>query len=119
MARTPGSLNVRTLDFFIKFEECVRQYDHHPVEFLFRIAAGLDKSEDWGTHRLTAAQKLVDIRYPKVKMVEVKDLSVDEDSDQDEMTFSWQEPEQLVAANAYTDTVPTETAAGGNTQGTP
>lgn len=74
--RPTGSSNVRTIDFFRRFDELSKQHID-PLEFMFKIAAkSSGAGRGWtANHRITAAQTLLAYRYPKLKTVEIMDNS--------------------------------------------
>lgn len=85
---TGQSVRVRTLDYIVRYEECARQYQVDPVDFLFRVLAGQDKSYEWEAgHVMDAAKSLMRYRFPQVKALELSDSN--NTDEQNEMTFSW------------------------------
>ncbi len=91
---TGQSVRVRTLDYIIKYEDCARQYETDPVEFLFRVLSGHDKSHHWdASHKIDAAKHLIKYRFPQVKALEITDAG-DADN-QNEMAFTWRQPGKL------------------------
>lgn len=88
MARKAGALNIRTMDFLLQYEQAKTKYNADPVDFCYRVMAGLDKSEKWEPgHRVACAHKLMEYRFPKVTAIELTDQSDAEN--QKEMFFAW------------------------------
>ena len=82
MARTKGSLNLRTKEFGILYDEMVEKYGD-PVEVLFKIAKGRYKPQ----YRVAAANALLPYKYPK-KQVEAKQDA------QGDFFLTWDMPEE-------------------------
>ncbi len=85
MARPKGARNVQKLDFETKWDKLSKSLKVDPVQMLFRIAKGTEKSETWGpTHRLEAIKLLMSYRYPKLRSIEHKVAA-----DSGPMVFRW------------------------------
>jgi hypothetical protein len=87
--RPKGSKNKFTEDFDKAYQKYSRAYGIDPVEFLFRVMSGADKSEDWGTTRLTAAVQLVNRKVPVLKSIDANVKS--EESKQ--LVIVWEDEE--------------------------
>ncbi len=73
MARPKGARNVAKVEFADKWDRISKRLKCDPVDLLFKIAAGKERSEVWGpTHRLDAIKLLMSYRYPKLRAIEHK-----------------------------------------------
>jgi len=74
MARTKGALNQATANFFARFDKYALTYVD-PLELIFQVAAKSPKAgRGWDNgHRMTAAQTLMQYRYPRLKALEITD----------------------------------------------
>jgi hypothetical protein len=68
--RPKGSKNKHTADFDKAYQKYAVEYGIDPVEFLFRVMSGADKSEEWGTARLHAAIQLLNRKVPTLRSIE-------------------------------------------------
>jgi hypothetical protein len=74
MGRPAGALNQANRQFFERFDKYCQNYID-PLELLFQVAAKSRKAgTGWETgHRMTAAQTLMQYRYPRLKALEISD----------------------------------------------
>ena len=88
MPRPKGVPNVKTADFFSKWDRISKRTKVDPVDMLFNIAGGkkIPGGDIFGPgHRLEALKLLLSYRYPKLRSVEHK---VADDSD-GVISFRW------------------------------
>ena len=88
MPRPKGVPNVKTADFFSKWDRISKRTKVDPVDMLFKIAGGkkIPGGDIFGPgHRLEALKLLLSYRYPKLRSVEHK---IADDSD-GVISFRW------------------------------
>lgn len=104
MARLKGSKNKASFEFMQRFDELARD-NIDPLKLMFQVAAGkadepnkpvndgdssvLQPSINAPAFRVMAAKELLGLRYPKLKAIEIKDETEDQ-----QLEISWLDDEE-------------------------